>query len=133
MKLPKDVRKVIKELFELSFTDGQLDSGKVTNVVTRIISGKPRHYVDILKTYHRLIRLELDKRHAVIESAAALSPDTSEHVLRDLKSKYGEGLTTDFRVNPDLIGGLRISVGSDVWDGSVRGRLDRLDQELAAV
>jgi F-type H+-transporting ATPase subunit delta len=80
-----------------------------------------------------LIRLELDKRHAVIESATELSPDTSEHVLRDLKTKYGEGLTTDFRVNPDLIGGLRIRVGSDVWDGSVQGRLDRLDQELATV
>ncbi len=94
---------------------------------------KPRHYVDILKNYHRLIRLELDKRHAVIESATALSWDTSEHVLRDLRLKYGEGLTTEFRVNPDLIGGLRIRVGSDVWDGSVRGRLDRLDQELATV
>ncbi len=54
-------------------------------------------------------------------------------MLRDLRSKYGDGLTTDFRVNPNLIGGLRIRVGSDVWDGSVRGRLDRLEQELATV
>jgi len=133
MKLTKEVRKVTKELFQLSFTDGQLDPGKVNNVVTRIVAAKPRHYVDILKNYHRLIRLDLDKRHAVIESAAALSPETSEHVLRDLKGKYGEGLTTDFRVNPELIGGLRIRVGSDVWDGSVHGRLDRLDRELASV
>ena len=133
MKLTKEVRKVTKELFQLSFTDGQLDPGKVNNVVTRIVAAKPRHYVDILKNYHRLIRLDLDKRHAVIESAAALSPETSERVLRDLKGKYGEGLTTDFRVNPELIGGLRIRVGSDVWDGSLRGRLDRLDEELATV
>jgi F-type H+-transporting ATPase subunit delta len=133
MKLSKEVRKVSKELFRASFTGGQLDSEKVRGFVAQIVAGKPRHYVDILKNYHRLIRLELDKRHAVIESATPLSPDTSEHVLRDLKSKYGEGLTTDFRVNPDLIGGLRIRVGSDVWDGSVHGRLDRLDQELATV
>ena len=133
MKLSKEVRKVTKELFQGSFTQGQLDPEKVRNVVSQIVAGKPRHYVDILKNYHRLIRLEMDKRHAVIESAAALSQETSAHVLRDLKNKYGEGLTTDFRVNPDLIGGLRIRVGSDVWDGSVRGRLDRLDQELATV
>jgi len=133
MKLSKEVRKVSKEMFRASFTGGQLDAEKVRGFVGQIVAGKPRHYVDILKNYHRLIRLELDKRHAVIESAAELSRDTSDRVLRDLKSKYGEGLTTDFRVNPDLIGGLRIRVGSDVWDGSVRGRLERLDQELASV
>jgi len=133
MKLTKEVRKVSKELFHGSFTNGQLDAEKVRGFVGQIVAGKPRHYVDILKNYHRLIRLELDKRHAVIESAATLSPATSEHVLRDLKSKYGPALTTDFRVNPELIGGLRIRVGSDVWDGSLRGRLDRLDEELATV
>jgi F-type H+-transporting ATPase subunit delta len=133
MKLSKEVRKISKEMFQASFTGGQLDAEKARGFVAQIVAGKPRHYVDILKNYHRLIRLELDKRHAVIESATELSPDTSEHVLRDLKTKYGEGLTTDFRVNPDLIGGLRIRVGSDVWDGSVQGRLDRLDQELATV
>ena len=133
MKLTKEVRKVSKELFQASFTNGQLDPDSVRGFVAQIVAGKPRHYVDILKNYHRLIRLEMDKRHAVIESATALSHDTSEHVLRDLKSKYGDGLTTDFRVNPNLIGGLRIRVGSDVWDGSVQGRLARLDQELATV
>ena len=122
-----------KELFRSSFTNEQLDAEKVRGFVGQIVAGKPRHYVDILKYYHRLIRLELDKRHAIIESATELSPDISQSILRDLKSKYGEGLTTDFRVNPALIGGLRIRVGSDVMDGSVRGRLDRLDHELATV
>jgi len=133
MKLSKEVRRVSTDLFKASFVNGQLDAEKVRAFVREILAGKPRHYVDILKNYHRLIRLELDKRHAVIESATTLTWDTTEHVLRDLKSKYGDSLTTDFRVNPDLIGGLRIRVGSDVWDGSVRSRLDRLDQQLATV
>jgi F-type H+-transporting ATPase subunit delta len=133
MKLTKEVRKVSKELFHASFTGVQIDAAKVREIATRLVKEKPRSYVDILKNYHRLIRLELDKRHAIIESATPLSPEMSGSVLRDLKTKYGEGLTTDFRVNPDLIGGLRIRVGSDVWDGSVRGRIDRLDQALATV
>jgi len=133
MKLTKEVRKVSRELFQASFNGGQLDPQKVHGFVSQVVAGKPRHYVDILKNYRRLIRLELDKRHAIIESATPLSQETSEHVLRDLRGKYGEALTTDFRVNPDLIGGLRIRVGSDVWDGSVQGRLARLDQELATV
>jgi F-type H+-transporting ATPase subunit delta len=131
MKLTKEVRKVSKELFQASFTSNQLDPQKVRGLAAKVVAGKPRHYVDILKNYHRLIRLELDKRHAVIESATQLTQETTDQILRDLRGKYGEGLTTDFRVSPDLIGGLRIRVGSDVWDGTVHGRLDRLEQALA--
>jgi F-type H+-transporting ATPase subunit delta len=50
--------------------------------------------------------------------------------VANLKKKYGSDLTTDFVVNPQLLGGMRIRVGSDVWDGSVRNRLERLQQQL---
>ncbi len=75
MKLTKEVRKFSKDMFQASFTGRQLDAGKGARLRDRIVAGKPRHYVDILKNYHRLIRLELDKRHAVIESASPLSQD----------------------------------------------------------
>jgi F-type H+-transporting ATPase subunit delta len=55
-----------------------------------------------------------------------------DEVWRDLAVRYGAELVTEFRVNPDLIGGLRVKIGDDVWDGSVRGRLNRLEQELTA-
>jgi F-type H+-transporting ATPase subunit delta len=50
--------------------------------------------------------------------------------VANLKKKYGSDLTTEFVVNPELLGGMRIRVGSDVWDGTVRNRLERLQQEL---
>ena len=49
---------------------------------------------------------------------------------QNLKRKYGADLTTQFVVNPELLGGMRIRVGSDVWDSSVRNRLQRLQQQL---
>ncbi len=130
MKLNKDSRKLSRQLFQSSFADGKLDNTRIAAVVESILSAKPRHYLAILKDYHRLIRLEVEKRHAIIESAAALSAETSRAVENDLKSKYGGDLTTDFRVNADLIGGLRIKIGNDVWDGSVRNRLARLSEEI---
>jgi len=130
MKLNKDSRKLSRQLFRNSFADGKLDNSKIQAVVESILATRPRHYLDILKDYHRLIRLEVEKRHAVVESAAELSAETSREVERDLKSKYGGDLTTDFRVNADLIGGLRIKIGNDVWDGSVRNRLARLSEEI---
>lgn len=133
MKLTKEARKTSKELFKASFTEGKLDESKIRSLLQTVIAGKPRHYIDILKNFQRLIRLETEKRHAIIESAVSLDPATSSRVVSDLRARYGADLTTDFRVNPSLIGGLRIKIGSDVWDGSIQNRLSRLDQELATV
>jgi F-type H+-transporting ATPase subunit delta len=131
MKLTKEARKISKELFRSSFTAGKLDDARVRTLANAVASRKPRHYIDILKNYLRLIRLESEKHHAIVESAAPLDPQTAVKVVTDLKVKYGSDLATDFKINPSLLGGLRIKIGSDVWDGSVRSRLIHLGDQLA--
>ena len=106
---------------------GRLDEARVRNIARTLIDEKPRKYREILKNYQRLIRLELTKHHALIESAADLDAETRRQLLGTLRAKYGDELTTEFKTSPDLIGGLRIKIGSDVWDSSVRGRLARLE------
>ena len=74
--------------------------------------------------------LEIDKRRARVESASELSPEASRQLLDNLKRKYGQDLIAEFTVKPELLGGMRIRVGSDVWDATVRNRLERLQQQL---
>ena len=71
-----------------------------------------------------------EKRQAVIESAVELGAQTGNELLEGLRNKYGDDLTAEFLVNEDLIGGMRVKVGSDVWDGSVRARLTNLKDSL---
>ena len=130
MKINKEARRLSKELVRASFTNGQLDSGRISSLVKSLIEKKPRNYINVLNEYKRLIRLELEKRTATIESATELSPEVAASTVENLKQKYGTGLTTNFVVNPELLGGMRIRVGSDVWDSSVRNRLQRLQQQL---
>jgi F-type H+-transporting ATPase subunit delta len=130
MKINKEVRQLGKEMLHASFTDGQLDRGKIASLVQSVIAKKPRHYVNILHYYKRLLRLEIEKRHAKIESAAKLAPEAATKISERLEKKYGGDLTTEFVVDPTLLGGLRVRVGSDVWDGTVRNRLQRLEHEL---
>jgi F-type H+-transporting ATPase subunit delta len=130
MKLDKDSRKLSKQLFQASFTNGRLDDSKVNTISDSVVGNKPRHYVGILKAYQRLVRLEVEKHHAIIESATALDPATSEQLLVNLRAKYGNDLSTEFHVSPELLGGLRIKIGSDVFDSSVRERLSRLESQL---
>ena len=130
MKVNKEIRQVSREMLYASFTDGQLDSGRIASIVDSVIARKPRKYVDILKNYRRLLRLELEKHRARIETASEVDPAVKAEIVASLKKKYGGDLTSEFLVNPQLLGGMRIRVGSDVWDGTVRNRLDRLQQQL---
>jgi F-type H+-transporting ATPase subunit delta len=130
MKINKEIRQLSRQLLRASFTDGQLDRGKIGSLVQSLIDKKPRHLGDVLENYKRLIRLEVEKRHARIESANELNSDTRSKILQNLNRKYGNDLTTEFVIKPELLGGMRVRIGSDVWDGSVRNRLERLRQQL---
>ena len=130
MKLNKEIRQLSRKMLQASFTDGQLDPGRISSLVDSLVTRKPRNYVDALKNYKRLLRLEVEKRHATIETASQVDPAIRSEIAANLKSKYGDDLATDFQVDPQLLGGMRIRVGSDVWDGSVRNRLQRLQHEL---
>jgi len=130
MKINKEIRRLSREMLRASFTDGQLDSGRIASLVDSLIARKPRNYVDVLKNYRRLLRLEVEKRRARIETASEVDREATSKVIENLKKRYGDDLTTEFVVNPQLLGGMRIRVGSDVWDGTVRNRLERLQQQL---
>lgn len=130
MKISKEARKVSRELFQASLNNGRLDQERIRFVMRRLIETKPRHYIEILSNLERLVRLELSRRHAVIESAVDLDQGTRDQLENTLRSKYGADLTTEFRTAPELIGGLRVKIGSDVYDSSVRDRLARLEASL---
>jgi F-type H+-transporting ATPase subunit delta len=130
MKINKEIRQLSRDLLRASFTDGQLDRGKIASLTQSLIAKKPRNYINVLENFKRLLRLEIEKRHARIESASELNEKAREPIIANLRRKYGNDLSTEFVVNEKLIGGMRIRVGSDVWDGSVRERLQRLQQQL---
>jgi F-type H+-transporting ATPase subunit delta len=130
MKTSKEARKISREMFRHSFTSSKLDEEKITEMVQSVIAKKPRRYVDVLKDYQHLLQLEVEKRHVVVESATPLNRSVGDQIITNLRARYGEDLTTEFRTNPELLGGLRIKIGNDVWDGSVKSRLNQLQQQL---
>lgn len=130
MKISKQARRDGKALFNTCKVDGVLDENRVRQAVTTVIAQKPRGYVGILSHFQRLVKLDIERRTARIESAAPLSEALASSVKANLAQRYGQGLTVDFAVNPALIGGLRVKVGSDVFDGSVRARLDALAESM---
>jgi F-type H+-transporting ATPase subunit delta len=130
VKISKDIRRLSRKLTRASYVNGTLDRERINSIVQSIIAERPRGYIQLLENYLRLLRLEFGKRQATIESAAELDAEAGRKIVAGLEHKYGAGLATDFVVNPALLGGVRVRVGSDVWDCSVRNRLERLQQKL---
>jgi len=126
MTSPREARKSARSLFRSCMVDGKLDASRVRAVTDTLAAEKPRGYLAVLQSFSRLVRLELERRHAVIESAAPLAETEMTKLRADITRTHGDDLTFDTVVRPELIGGLRIRVGSDVWDGSVRARLEAL-------
>jgi F-type H+-transporting ATPase subunit delta len=126
MKISKQARRDAKQLFRSCFNNGVLDENRARQAVQIVINQKPRGYVGILSQFTRLVKLDLERRTAKVESAVALTPDQQAAVQTNLTRKYGPGLNVSYSQEPALLGGLRIQVGSDVYDGSVRARLENL-------
>jgi F-type H+-transporting ATPase subunit delta len=128
MKISKQARRDARQLFRACMAGGALDEGRARQAVATVIQNKPRGYIAILSHFLRLLRLETARRTATIESATVLPPETQKEIQGDLTRQYGAGLEFHFTQKPALIGGARIQVGGDVYNGSVQGRLAALQQ-----
>jgi len=126
MKITKLARREAKQLFRVCSPNGLLDDQRVSQTVQRLIETKPRGYVAILAHFQRLVQLDIQRRSAHIVSAIALTAEAQASVQANLSRIYGAGLSFSFEQNANLIGGMRIQVGSDVYDGSIQGRLAEL-------
>ena len=130
MKIRKRTIREVRQLFRLCMVGGVLDENRARQVVQHIIAAKPRGYLGTLSYFRRLVELDQARRTAKVESALALPQELQTRVQTGLARGYGPGLSTTFAQNPALIGGMRIRVGSDVYDGSVQGRLAALEQSF---
>jgi F-type H+-transporting ATPase subunit delta len=130
MRTNRRTRRAARKFYRLCLVDGRLDAGRVRRVVERIVTSNQRGTVAILSDLLRLVRLDRERHRAVVETAAGLPDEVRREVQAGLDRTYGQGLETSFALNPDLIGGMRIRVGSDVYDGSVRARLAALEARL---
>ena len=130
MKISKQARRDAKQLFNVCKVSNVLDEDRVRKTVGAVIEKKPRGYVGILSHFHRLVKLDIERRSAHVESAVATSEALQSSVKANLAVRYGAGLNVSFAVNPSLIGGLRVKVGSDVFDGSVKARLSELESSF---
>jgi F-type H+-transporting ATPase subunit delta len=130
VKITKQAKREAKQLFRYCLVNGLLDENRVRSVVQYVVAMGRRDAAVIISHFKRLVKLDLARRTATVESAAPLPPDLQAAIEAGLTHRYGLGLTTAFAQRPELIGGMRIQVGSDVYDSSVRAALAALEKSF---
>ena len=130
MKATRKTKRTARRLYRLCQVAGQSDAERVRLVARRTAESGRRGTLAILGELLRLVRLDRDEHRALVESATPLAEDVRNDIQTGLARLYGPELDTSFEINPQLIGGVRIQIGSDVYDGSVRAKLAALEARL---
>ena len=114
--LPADTPVEISNLLSLLIQEGDIDLiPEIAGALAEAVSGQTAP----LK--------------AEITSAVELSADDQEKIRQSLVEQYGDGLVFTFRVDPTLLGGLRVRVGDRLIDNSVASRLATLRESISSV
>jgi F-type H+-transporting ATPase subunit delta len=130
MKISRQAQREAKQLFQACHEENNLNEDKTRETVKLLLEKKPRDFVAILSHLHRLIKLDVQRRTADVQSAIALNENQQTQVVENLSKIYGNNLNYTFTENSELIGGMKLKVGSDVFDGSVRTRLTNLEESF---
>jgi F-type H+-transporting ATPase subunit delta len=131
MKINRHARQLAKKYFRACLRpDGTLDEPAMRSIIQLLVQEKPRSYIATLGRLERLIEIAVEERSVRVESAAPLA-DRGAGIFAELERRFGPPTRTAYEHNPSLLGGVRIRRGSSIWDGSVRGRLNRLERAFA--
>ena len=88
--------------------------------------------VEVAAAYRRILREQLGIRPAEIVTARELSNDERSALVAEVAKLAGAKVDASFKLDKNILGGTVVRIGSTVYDGSVRGRLDRLKEALTA-
>lgn len=102
------------------------------NFLQLLLTNQRLHHIDIVRT--SLMR-ELDQRAGVVSAevttARTLAPFEQESLLNQLQTATGKSVRLNFKIDPEIIGGVVTRVGSLIYDGSIKNQLALMKQQLA--
>jgi F-type H+-transporting ATPase subunit delta len=126
MKTTRQAQREAGQLFRLCLAGGSLDESRARLVVQRLVAAARPGTLPVLSRFQRLVRLDRARHHADVTSALPLPVDIRARIEAGVARLYGPGIDTAFAEDPALLGGVRVTVGSDVYDGSVKAGLAAL-------
>ena len=106
-------------------------SATVTAFVVLVVENQRLRFLkQIVRQFKKMWYAQQNKTELVLRSAHALSSKDKQQIVTIFTSNQAGELMVEEQIDPKLIGGVQVQIGSTVYDGSVRGRLDQLKSKL---
>ncbi len=106
---------------------------ELRNLIAVLIShNRIAHVSEVADAYRRLLQEQMGIHPAEIVTARELDAKEREALLAEVGKLAGGKVEANFKLDASILGGTVVRIGSTVYDGSVRGRLDRLRDALIA-
>ena len=112
---------------------GVTQSSAAQNLLRTVLdNGRLAALPEIAAQYHALVSAQSGVSDAIVQSAFEISPALLPEVVATLEKRFGRKLKPTVVIDPSLIGGIRVVVGDEVLDTSVKARLEQMKVALTA-
>jgi F-type H+-transporting ATPase subunit delta len=106
---------------------------ELRNLLAVLISNdRIAHVAEVAAAWRRILQEQLGIRAAEIVTARELSKDERDALAAEVAKLADAKIDANFKLDKSILGGAVVRIGSTVYDGSVRGRLDRLKEALTS-
>lgn len=123
-------KKLAKRIAQLVSAKGATAQGEVAPALQHLIGTRPlSERRSFIKHFLLCLEREQKARQLVIEHAGPILPADIEAIKAEFAPKVA-GLAVETRETPSLLGGVRLTLGDNVFDASVAGRLARLSTSV---
>lgn len=101
-------------------------------IAVLIDHGRIPQLEEITRQFQGEINQRLGVENAEVTSVRELAPAERQQLEKKIATATGKKIKARYATDPGLLGGVMVRVGSTIYDGSVRGQLQKLKEELAA-
>ena len=125
----------VDESAKIAVTKRLTSRMKVSELTERVLEVLVRHHrindLDaIVAGLAAYVNKALGVAVAEVRSAKSLGPDEIRDLADTLSKKVGKKVELDIRTDPKLLGGFVVKIGSEIWDASVKGKINKFRESL---
>ena len=129
MKSKKQIQLIIDKAIEASFKEEKLIESKVLKFVKLFKSESKTESLMLLSSYLKALKYRLDSTTLLVEAAVPLSKPEVDKIRRKFSSEF-KIINTQFKLDPSLLAGIRVKIGDQVFEDSIKSRINQVAQVI---
>lgn len=130
MKYRKRIEIILDKAIKASFKDGRLMEAKAISFVKIFKAQGGAEAIELLSEFLKRVKREIDSTTMVVESVIPLTKKQKNIIKKKFSSKF-KVTNSQFKINPQILGGLKIRVGDHIYDDSIQARIYQVKEAIA--